>query len=755
MPWLPEGSVLLPPVPQEGSAMMPPPLPEPSAPLVPLQGEASEEFKRRIFPAVVVEELDAANAARLAEIRTAWEDLVAADLAAAGGRRLAVAARNAARLREYEGAVQAAYAQGLLRDVVFGVAVRTAANKEIMDQAEAAYQAELARVLAENERLRALHTAEVEEKRAREEAHAQAYTRWEDSRAAALATHEGDKVQARQEHDANVERLRAEWQAKKEETDALNAALLAEAEKMHEALVEAVKEANRQHKAEHAELLRQRKEVEAANLSRMAEAKTAHKVRVEARAAENERLIKQAAEEHQDLCVRLAEEYEEARVAAEADHAELCAFLRAANEQLTDEARRRFQEAIQEVQEMHEAECAAAREAHEREMQRVKRFNQEIWPKVHVARIAQAELGRVQAFAEHIRFCANKFEMGVNLMPNTPNYDRVVEMQALTEALARAFPDMASNALPWPEHERREEPGTGWVAAPPTRPLTYRDPAEIISRIAQGKAQPGAVQPGVGTLQPTTSRTPSPRAVPVAGRLSSGGTPDAYGQGAAAATDAVGVHGQGQGQGQPTRPTALARPLSAGRARFANVLPEGRPISAIGPGRVEAWGAAAISAISSPGGGRSRPQSAYANPSALRRSNTLGLRASSPRGPTSGLGAAAAAAATAAAASSARPPRPATARPASGRAYQPQAQPTVPQQQAPGTIPARPRSAGPAPRPARVAVDVVPLQASIARSRAQAGAHTLNATQLAGFGKDVPRLRYPEVDVPMPLTVTR
>ncbi len=88
--------------------------------------------QRRIFPAVVVEELDAANAARLAEIRTAWEDLVAADLAAAGGRRLAMAARNAARLREYEGAVQAAYAQGLLRDVVFGVAVRTAANKEIM-----------------------------------------------------------------------------------------------------------------------------------------------------------------------------------------------------------------------------------------------------------------------------------------------------------------------------------------------------------------------------------------------------------------------------------------------------------------------------------------------------------------------------------------------------------------------------------------------------------------------------------------------
>jgi hypothetical protein len=34
-----------------------------------------------------------------------------------------------------------------------------------------------------------------------------------------------------------------------------------------------------------------------------------------------------------------------------------------------------------------------------------------------------------QAFAEHIRFCANKLQLGVNFLPNTPNYDRVVEMQ--------------------------------------------------------------------------------------------------------------------------------------------------------------------------------------------------------------------------------------------------------------------------------------------------------------------------------------
>jgi hypothetical protein len=46
-----------------------------------------------------------------------------------------------------------------------------------------------------------------------------------------------------------------------------------------------------------------------------------------------------------------------------------------------------------------------------------------------IARLALAELARVAAFAEHLRFCANKFSLGINLMPNTPNYDRVVEMQ--------------------------------------------------------------------------------------------------------------------------------------------------------------------------------------------------------------------------------------------------------------------------------------------------------------------------------------
>ncbi|GLC39630.1 hypothetical protein PLESTM_000919800 [Pleodorina starrii] len=787
----------------------PPPLPEPSSPLAPLRGERSDDFKRRLFPAEVVEELDATNAARLGEIRQRWEDIVNADVAANAGRRLSTMRRNAARLEEYRAAVYDTYANGLIRDVVYGGAVRVAANLALMDNAEAAYLAEVERINAENDRLRALHTAEVEERRAKEGVHAQAVRRWQEGQEAAQRQHEADREKARAEHEANITRLKAEWRAKTQQVLELNDARLTEAEAMHEALTDQIKETNRQHKEEHTEALRQRREVEATNLSRLAEAKAVHKVRLESRAADNERLIRNSMEEHQALCVRLAEEYEENKAQSEVDHSELVAFLRAANEQLTEEARRRYQEALAEVQAAYEAECAEVREAHARELERVKRFNVEIWPKVHVARLAQAELARVQLFAEHIRFCANKFEMGVNFVPNTPNYDRVVEMQALTEALSKAFPDVAPNSLPWPDHERRLEPGTGWVAAPAARNLTYRDPMDIINKIAKGKPinlssnQGNSNGPSRGdSPAPPTSRGHS--ATPAgavgaadggdaaAGSLTSGGSTDE------ALSPQHTQHPIPYGSSSSYTPRHLTRPLSAGRARFANVLGgiggggessygygSQRPMSAAVPApssaRVEAWGnaaAAAASALSSPGGPL-RPNSAaggsggggggYQNPSAWRRSNTSVLRAGSPRlpstyaasnfggggggGPSSTAGgvaasstlaSAVAAAAAATAAMGALGSRPGTARP--GTAH--------------GSVgggglgSSRPRSAGPGPRPpARVAVDVTSLQASVARSKAQAGAHMLTSAALAGFSKDVPKLRYPEVDVPQALTI--
>ncbi|GFR44718.1 hypothetical protein Agub_g6041 [Astrephomene gubernaculifera] len=735
MPLLPEGSP------------MPPPLPEPSAPLQPMRGENSDDFKRRFLPSEVVEEHDANNAERLKQIREQWEAIVAADLAAGHGRKVAALHRNAKRMEEYRQAVYDTYAVGLLRDVVYGGAVVVATNLAIMDNGEARYQAEVARITAENARLREMHAAELEERKAKEEAHAQAVGRWQETRDAMLAAHEEERVRARKEHEENLTRLREEWQAKKQQIDELNAARLAEAETMHAALVESVKEANKAHKAAHVEMLRQRKEIEITNLNRLAEAKTAHKVRLEARAADNERLVKQAMEEHQALCVRLGEEYEEARVQAEADHSELCTFLRTANEQLTEEARRRYQEALSEVQSAYDIECAAVREAHARDLDRVRRFNQEIWPKVHVARLAQAELGRVQAFAEHIRYCANKFELGVNLMPNTPNYDRVVEMQALTEALAKAFPDMPPQALPWPEHERRLEPGTGWVAAPSPRPLTYRDPADIITKMAKGKVSSNSPSGSPGSTTPRGASANSRRSP--SERQSSAGT----------APPAANTDEQPQPQQPGGRPGN--RPLSAGRARFAGVLsadsgvslrPHSAAVGAASTGIVEAWATAVPLALSSPGGASSfRPQSAagYNNPSAWRRSNTTVLRTASPRGFTaSNLGSAAAAVAAAAAANACRPGG--SARPLTALGAPTQPVPVTNSMNSP-----RPRSAGSVPRPARVAVDIVPLQASMARAKAQAGAHMLTTATLAGFSKDVPKLRYPEVDVQQPLSFAK
>lgn len=43
--------------------------------------------------------------------------------------------------------------------------------------------------------------------------------------------------------------------------------------------------------------------------------------------------------------------------------------------------------------------------------------------------LMKTSLSFMQAFGEHIKFCANKLQLGVNFMNNVPNYDRVVEMQ--------------------------------------------------------------------------------------------------------------------------------------------------------------------------------------------------------------------------------------------------------------------------------------------------------------------------------------
>lgn len=76
------------------------------------------------------------------------------------------------------------------------------------------------------------------------------------------------------------------------------------------------------------------------------------------------------------------------------------------------------------------------------------------------------------------RVCAEKLEIGVNFVPETPNLDRVVEMSALTQALHKAFPDLTPDQYPWPNTRDGGGLGSGqgqghvrggWPVPPKTR----------------------------------------------------------------------------------------------------------------------------------------------------------------------------------------------------------------------------------------------------------------------------------------------
>lgn len=218
-------------------------------------------------------------------------------------------------------------------------------------------------------------------------------------------------------------------------------------------------------------------------------------------------------------------------------------------------------------------------------------------PQVQVARLALAELGRVQAFAEHIKLCANKMALGVNYMPATPCYDRVVEMQALNEALQRAFPDYADPATyPWPDWERKLTLGTGWVASPKPKALDIRDPAIDIIRIVAGRTAGAPASP-----RPASARSTSAAAA----------SPDQGPQPAGAITETPLMR-------PATAPPA--RPLSAGRARFGGLIPAaaapGSPIPN-SPRVTSTSGsmAAPLRPVTAPGGGARPASPAHPPPS--------------------------------------------------------------------------------------------------------------------------------------------
>lgn len=91
----------------------------------------------------------------------------------------------------------------------------------------------------------------------------------------------------------------------------------------------------------------------------------------------------------------------------------------------------------------------------------------------------------------HCRVCAEKMEIGVNYVPETPNLARVVEMKALTEALRRAFPELSPDQYPWPHRQKEGQLGHGWTNPPqlPTCASSAQQALDRIRRIAVPRLQ--------------------------------------------------------------------------------------------------------------------------------------------------------------------------------------------------------------------------------------------------------------------------
>ena len=314
----------------------------------------------------------------------------------------------------------------------------------------------------------------------------------------------------------------------------------------------------------------------------------------------------------------------------------------------------------------------------------------------------------LQAFAEHIRYCANKVGLGVNFMPNTPSYDRVVEMQAVNEALQRAFPDMRSDDYPWPDHERRGEEGTGWTAAPEAKTLVLPDPTAETTRIALGKggavprSRPGTARPasrggGAGS-PPLPSGAGSPQ------RWASSPSPTQSLTRHQAASSPSLLQAETSLQQQLQRPSSalptggsprqMERPSSASRTRFSNLASS----DATAGSRYEK-----LHRTLSAG-----PQ--YAAEAAVESSSTRGS------------------------------PRPQTAAPlsVSPRGRPQSAAPRQQQQQ-------RPVSAG-RHLPARLSAKLGGMQGTLAAVRAASGGGSGSIVQ-AGSTRELPRLRYTAIDV--------
>jgi hypothetical protein len=643
--------------------------------------------------------------------------------------------RNRGACDEYAAAVVEAYADSFVKQVLRAGALREAANALYVAAGDAAHASACAVVDEENARVAVLHTAEVEAKNAASAGWERSMDRWREAKEELRVRYEAAVAAARAAHAVAVAAARDAHAAQVSEVTAVNAARLAEAERVHAEEVAEVAAANTRHRADHTEALRKRRGVEEFNAGLLAQARVAHRARLEALVADNECKLESCQGEHRELCVRLAVEHEVAKENAQRDHDDLRAFLTRQHEEQMAEARAKFGDAIALAQAEFDALCADLRAAHEAESGRIRVHNAAIWPRVQVARIAAAELGRVAAFAEHIKVCANKFGLGVNFMPGTPCYDRVVEMQALNEALARAYPDYPSpDAYPWPDYETKAA-GTGWAPSPEAKPLNWEkqvgEVANYIRDIALGKVAPPHMdrhpRPASATRQqqqrpqsasashasayaspPMSARRPpsarptsanrdlSPRQERAPGSLAAAG----------AGTTAGSPHGKQNQQRPSTAHASLGgRPDSALRSRFSGLL-----------GKNDGLSGGLSTSLSHLDSDEQQQASPSLSPY-LQQAHAHGAKTR----PVSATARAVAAAS-----------RPANARPSSAR---------------PGSAGSRPASSSALSHPPARQQKVPARFAAKLNKVSAATAQALQRPQATGFERDMPRLRYCEVDV--------
>ncbi|KAL0041510.1 hypothetical protein WJX79_005750 [Trebouxia sp. C0005] len=310
------------------------------------------------------------------------------------------------------------------------------------------------------------HLDEVKAERAAWEEHEANIKRWKATKADLEAAYANELSEAKGSHQQHVARIRRQWEKEQKVLQAEHNRRVAIERAQHEVVCEPVRQRNAERHQAAARCREQQRYIQKANDDLVAAAEQLHQQRLfEAQAALSGQLVV-ARQQHADVCMQLQKEHAALQQAALQEHAVQKAVVARWNDQATLEARGRFSVEISRLQKAHARVCEGVQAQHNMVCDQVRKHNEAIWPQVSIAQAAQGELHRVERFIEHIRMCAEKMEIGVNYVPETPNLDRVVEMSALTEALHKAFPDLTPDQYPWPN---TQDGGAGGVSKGPVK----------------------------------------------------------------------------------------------------------------------------------------------------------------------------------------------------------------------------------------------------------------------------------------------